>query len=239
MTRQLVLDLPLRAVLGREAFFVSPSNAAALAAVEAWQDWPGGRLVLAGPPGSGKSHLVQVFAAAVPGAAVVRAGDLPGADIAVLAARPAVAVEDADRIAGNAAAETALFHLHNLVLAEGGRLLVTGALPPRDWGLSLPDIASRMQAAQMVRLEPPCDRLLAAVMVKLFADRQVAVAPAVIAYALPRMERSLAAAGRLVDRLDRLALARGQAVTRGLAAEVLDMRLFPDDDADDPFSGPP
>lgn len=223
MIRQLTFDLPHAEARGRADFFVSPANALALAAIEGWQGWPGGRLVLCGPAGSGKTHLVQVWSAALPApAAVIAATTLAGADLPALAAHGAVAVEDAQEIGADPAAEAALFHLHNLLAETGGRLLVTASLPPRDWGLTLADLASRMQGAALARLDPPDDMLLQAVLAKLFEDRQIAVSPALIPYLLARMDRSLAAARDLVARLDAEALARGQAVTRQLAAAVLD-----------------
>ena len=222
---QLTFELPLRAALGRSDFFQAESNADALAAVEGWRDWAHGCLLLTGPSGAGKTHLAHVFGAACPGAAIIAAADLHGADIPALAARPGIAVEDADRIAGDITAETALFHLYNLTHAERGHLLVTAAAPPRDWGLTLPDLKSRMQATPMARLDAPCDALLAAVLVKLFADRQIAVQPALIGWLLARIERSFAAAGAVVARLDAAALARRQPVTRSLAAAVIGLSL--------------
>lgn len=222
MARQLTFDLPSRTALGREDFFVSPANAEAVALIEAWADWPGGKLALTGPEGAGKSHLVQVWAAES-GAAVLAAGDLAGADIPALAARGAVAVEDLEGLRPGEAGEVPLFHLHNLVLAEGGRLLLTGRTPPRDWPVGLPDLGSRLQATSVATLEPPDDALLAALLVKLFADRQLAVAPNVIAWLVPRIGRSFGAAQDVVNRLDRAALSEGRAVSRALAARVLDI----------------
>jgi chromosomal replication initiation ATPase DnaA len=139
-----------------------------------------------------------------------------------LAEAPAVVVEDACKIGGNALAEAALFHLHNLLAAHRHWLLLTASQPPRDWGVRLPDLASRMQASAVTRLEPPDDALLAAVLVKLFADRQITVSPALIAWLVTRIDRSLAAARSVVAALDARALQQGAAVTRRLAAEVLD-----------------
>lgn len=216
MTRQLAFDLPNAEAMTRADFFVSPSNALALQTVEGWEGWPGRKLVLVGPEGSGKSHLVRIWAA-LAGAEVIAAGALATADLAALAGR-AVAVEDADRLQG---AEAQLFHLHNLV-TSGGHLLLTARTPPRDWGLTLPDLASRMQAAQVARIEAPDDALLSAVLVKLFADRQVAVAANLIPYLVSRMPRSVGAARALVAALDARALAQGRPITRVLAGEVLD-----------------
>ena len=216
MIRQLAFDLPAAEAMTREDFFVAPSNALALAQVEGWQGWPGRKLLLVGPEGAGKTHLARIWAS-LTGAAILPAASLSGTDIASLAGR-AVVVEDADRIGP---AEAQLFHLHNLA-TSGAALLLTARTPPRDWGLTLPDLISRMQATQIARLEAPDDALLSAVLVKLFADRQVAVPANLIPYLVSRMPRSIGAARALVTALDARALAAGRPITRALAGEVLD-----------------
>lgn len=220
MARQLSFDLPAKTALGREDFFVSPSNAAAVALIESWRDWPGRKLALVGPRGAGKTHLTHVWAA-LSGARIVTACALDDADIPALATGP-VAVEDCATIAGNAAAEEALFHLHNLALAEGHSLLFTAAEPPSFWPLTLPDLASRMQGTATVILQPPDDVLLAAVLMKLFADRQISPHPDTIPYLTRRIDRSFEAAQRVVEALDALALEHGRKVTAKLASQLLD-----------------
>jgi chromosomal replication initiation ATPase DnaA len=113
-------------------------------------------------------------------------------------------------------------HLHNHVLAGGGRLLLTARRGARHWPIGLRDLASRMQATTATILNAPDDALLSAVLVKLFTDRQITVSPLLIAYLVSRMERSLASARQLVAVLDERALARGGPISRALAAEVLD-----------------
>jgi chromosomal replication initiation ATPase DnaA len=217
-SRQLVLELPARLALGRDDFFVSPANVLALAQVDAWPGWPGGRLAVSGPEGAGKTHLAHVWAARS-GAAIV--GDPAAIDLATLPGDAALAVEDVDRMAGDARAEVALFHLCNHLAAGGGSLMVSGREPPARWPLALPDLASRLGAAPVARLEPPDDDLLAAVLRKLFADRQLAVAPGLVRYLVSRMDRSFAAAERLVGDLDRAGLAGHRPVSVRLAGEVL------------------
>ena len=217
MIRQLAFDLPSTAAMTRADFFVSPSNAVALQVVDGWQSWPGRKLLLIGPEGSGKTHLARVWAG-LADAVILDARTLADVDLAPLAGTP-VAVEDADHLPP--AAEAALFHLHNIV-TPGGALLLTAKAPPRDWGLALPDLISRMQAAPLARLEAPDDALLSAVLVKLFADRQVAVPPNLIPYLISRMPRSVGAARTLVTALDARSLAGARPITRALAGEVLD-----------------
>lgn len=225
MARQLVLDLPVREARGRGDFFIAPPNALALAALDGWRDWPGGKLLLTGPRGAGKSHLAQVWATET-GAIVIDASDLATAALPDIAAAGHATVEDVDRVAGNEALETALFHLHNLLAAQDGRLLLTAKNPVSGWGLRLADLHSRMAATAVARIDLPDDTLLGALLVKLFADRQLAVPAAIIPFLVSRMERSFGAARDLVAELDRAALAERRPVNRQLAAEVLD-RLMP------------
>lgn len=217
--RQMAFDLGLSEDFSRAGFFPSPSNAAALASIGGWTGWPQGRLLLTGPEGAGKTHLAHIWADEA-GALILPAEALPDHDPTTLPAR--LVVEDADETAGLPAHEEALFHVLNHQLASGGTALLTARLAPRDWGLGLPDLLSRLQSIAIARLEAPDDALLSAVLVKLFADRQIAVPPNLIPYLAARMDRSIAAARALVAALDARALALGRPVTRALAAELLD-----------------
>ncbi|TGD64765.1 chromosomal replication initiator DnaA [Tabrizicola sp. WMC-M-20] len=220
MTRQLAFDLPARQAFRRADFFESVANAHALAAVDGWRDWPGGKMLLVGPPGAGKTHLAHLWAD-MAGAVMVAGTALAGADLLALAQAGTVVVEDADAVAGVPEAEVALFHLHNLVVPRGS-LLLTARGPVRDWGLALPDLKSRMEAAPVARLEAPDDALLSAVLVKLFTDRQTVVPPALIPWLVARMERSIDAARALVAAMDARALAQGRPITRATAQGLLD-----------------
>lgn len=220
MAEQLGLELPSIAALGREDFLVAPSNALAVALIDSWPNWPSGKLALSGPAGSGKTHLTHVWAARS-GAQILDAQALAEVDIPALASGP-VAIENVPDIAGNEAAETALFHLHNLCLANGHALLVTGAGALPNWPIALPDLKSRLQGAVSAELAAPDDTLLAAVLVKQFADRQLAPPADVIPYLVKRIDRSFEAARDIVAILDHESLARKKPITRPFASAVLD-----------------
>lgn len=204
MAQQLSFDLPVRPALGREDFLVAPSNAMAVVLLESWRDWPGGKLVISGPKGAGKTHLAHVWATAAD-ARIIAATDLTEDSVPQLA-EGNVAIEDVPQIAKDTAAQTALFHLHNLTLANGHRLLLTGTGTPAHWALSLPDLQSRIQGTQHATLDLPDDDLLAALLAKLFSDRQIVPKPDVIPFLVPRIDRSYEAAAQTVAGLDRAAL---------------------------------
>lgn len=216
---QLALPFAHRPAFGGEDFWVASSNAEAIAWIDRWRGWTHPVLVIHGPPGCGKTHLGQVFLAATKGEGIA-AVELAGCDPVRLAAGPAVLVEDADRLFGRDG-EHKLFHLHNMIVEAQGRMLLTARIPPVRWPIALPDLASRARAAPAVAIGAPDQALIAALLIKLFADRQVRVDPAVISFMVARMERSFEAARRLVAAMDRVALAERRPLTVPLAAEVL------------------
>ncbi|MDX2225283.1 MAG: DNA replication protein [Rhodospirillaceae bacterium] len=216
--RQLVFDLSLRPALGRADFYVGPANFEAVAWIDRWPDWPQRALAIFGPPGCGKSHLVQVFAARA-AARVVAAADLRAAAIGeLLATSAALAVEDCDGLVD----ERALLHALNLANELGRSLVMTAREPPARWPVALPDLRSRLAAVPAAGIDLPDDAMIEAVLVKLFADRQLIVAPDVVTYVTRRMDRSFDAARQLVAAADRRALAAGTAVTIPLVRTLLD-----------------
>jgi chromosomal replication initiation ATPase DnaA len=228
-SRQLVLALPHRTAQGRDDFLVTPSNSAAVAMVDRYPDWPHHGVVLLGGPGSGKSHLLEVWRQ-VAGAPLIAAAELGQTRPDRLLASGALAIDEAP---GTGLDERALFHLLNLARQTGSHVLIASETDPAHWGVALPDLASRLKALAVTRLDPPDDVLLRGVLVKLFADRQLAVDEQVVSYLMLRMPRSLDAARALVAEIDRLALTEQSAVTRGLAARVLSQLtepgMFPED----------
>ncbi|MBN8996032.1 MAG: hypothetical protein J0H94_12465 [Rhizobiales bacterium] len=212
--RQLPLDLHHRAAMSRADFLTGEGNATALDLIDRWPLWPQAGVLLSGPAGSGKSHLVEIWRTAS-GAKVVPARELD--ERAADDPPAAIAVED---LHVGPVDEPALFHLLNVARERNLAVLMTSRPPAPAIGLRLPDLISRLRAAQPATLEPPDDALLGRVLTKLFADRQVAVDSGVVDFLTIRMERSLEAAGALVERLDREALARGTAISRRLAGVV-------------------
>ncbi|HXW20795.1 MAG TPA: DnaA/Hda family protein [Roseiarcus sp.] len=217
LARQLTLDLPHEPSYAEEDFLSAPANSEALAAVAAWPQWPGGMLLLTGPSGAGKSHLGAIWAKRA-GAATARGETLGKADLVALGEARAVLVDDADLVGE---AEAALFHLVNMTRERGASLLLTAAFPPDVWGLAKADLRSRLRLAPLAQLLEPDEALARAVLVKLFADRQLIVEPTVIDYIAPRIDRSLSAARAIVAALDREALARGRAITKPVVSAIL------------------
>lgn len=214
--RQLVLALDHAESFAREDFLAGPPNAAGLALIERWPDWPSATMALVGPEGAGKSHLAAIWAEAsgarVLSAKLIGETDLPGA-----LATGALVIED---LSPEAFDERALFHLLNLAREQSAFLLLTSRAPPAGFTLAIRDLASRLRALPVVTLAPPDDALLRALIVKLAADRQLALDEALVTFLVNRIERSYAAARAALTRMDEEAMRLHRPVTRALAADL-------------------
>ena len=215
---QLPLDLGHRPALSRADFLVAPCNAEAVAWLDRWPRWPAPALALWGPAGSGKSHLAGVFAART-GARIIDPAALATERVPGLVGDARAAVVDA----AERAAEEPLLHLYNLLAERRGHLLVVARDAPARWATALADLRSRLIAAPAVGVAPPDEALIGALLVKLFADRQLAVGEEVVAYLALHLERSFAAAQRAVAALDVAALAAHRRITLKLARQVLEL----------------
>lgn len=217
LPRQLAFALPHTESLSRDDFLEGPSNAAALALVDRWPDWPNQAIWLAGSEGCGKTHLATIWAERA-GARVTTARALTETTVPDALATGALVIED---MANGVVDERALFHMMNLAREQGAFVLFTARTAPANLDVALPDLRSRLRALPVVQIGMPDEALFRALIVKFSADRQLSLDESVVAYLAPRIERSVVAARQTVAQLDLEALRLGRPVTRALAAELL------------------
>jgi chromosomal replication initiation ATPase DnaA len=215
--RQLALALPHQESLTRDDFLEGPANAAGLALIDRWPDWPNRIMLLVGPQGSGKSHLAAIWAE-LSGARATAAHALTAETVPAQLATGALVVED---LRPGDFDERAMFHLMNLARQDEAFVLMTARIAPSAFEVELRDLRSRLRAVPTVNLLPPDDLLFRGLIVKFCADRQMTVDEQVVSYLTTRIERSYDAARQAVALLDTEALRLGRPVTRALAAELL------------------
>jgi chromosomal replication initiation ATPase DnaA len=214
---QLTLDLPHRAALGAEDFLVSDCNLAAVRLIDSWPNWQDHVQLLIGPAASGKTHLARVWQA-LSGAQALGPENLAVNVLDAMGEGTPLVAENADRRLYD---EKALFHLLNLARENRLFVLLTAQTAPSRWGVSLPDLLSRLNAVPVIQIGAPDEALIRTVMLKHFADRQLDIDPKVLTYLALHVDRSLAAAEAAVAAVDRAALATGRKISRQLVIEAL------------------
>jgi len=222
MSNQLSFSLSKKENLDRDNYFVSQANQSAVSLIEDWINWPSRKLILVGSEGSGKTHLGHLWAGEV-GATIISATTLMEQQISELSKAP-VLVEDINEIQRNQPVEIVLFHLHNLLYSEGHSLLMTSQILPGRLSFSLEDLQSRIEASTIAKLHPVDDDLLGAILIKMFADRQIYFSDKLLNYVLSRVERSYTAAKLFVDEVDSKAMAESRVIGKKLVRDILEAR---------------
>jgi DnaA regulatory inactivator Hda len=218
-SRQLTFDLGYRPALERQDFVVAPCNTDAVAWLDRWPDWTSPGLVLVGPAGSGKSHLLASFASAHDGV-VLKASDVSVSSLPEqIGAARLVLIDDL----GTAQDLSALFHLYNWSVQHGLSMVFASDRPAARLDFGLADLSSRLKALPHVEISPPDDQVLMMVLAKQFADRQITVTQDVLTYLVGRIERSFASVRAAVDAMDRASLSESRAVTIPLIKRTLFM----------------
>jgi chromosomal replication initiation ATPase DnaA len=205
MDKQYPMDLGYREIFSKQDFCVFPGNQQAMAWVDRWPDWPSAMLVLVGPEGAGKTHLLHAWLEQTRGHGHAACATL----------------DDIDRMIGNLDAEKDILHRYNLTREEGGFILAAASSMPATWSFKLPDLASRILSVPAILMGPPDDGALAAILVKLFSDRQIYVTQDVVGFIVSRCERSVPALKKIVEQLDHAAMAQKRAITVPFAKQVL------------------
>jgi DnaA regulatory inactivator Hda len=223
LNRQLTLSFGNSSSYDMDDFMVSECNDEVVAWLEKYPDWPVPALVVYGKSGSGKTHLANVFADGEFGEecpiingkdfTMENAENLPD----FIGDARCIVIDNADECRE----EPALFHLYNYIKETKRHVLLTAKNHPSKWNIELADLRSRMLAALSVGIGEPDDAQMAAVIVKLFSDRQIRIDQEVVVYLISHMERSFAEACRIVQEADELSLSEKRRITIPLIKRLL------------------
>lgn len=194
---QMALPLGWPADERQEDFIVGESNARAVRHLEHWGTWPVMATLLTGPRKSGRSLLGRLFARKSGGRLV----------------------DDADR-----RPEEELFHAWNGAQESRRPLLLIADQPPPAWPVRLPDLKTRLSATPVMSLGDPDDELAAGLIEKLLLQRNLHAPPGLIAWLVPRTERTHVAILQAVDALDEAALAKRVRLSVKLARETFGVK---------------
>ncbi len=186
------------------------------------QDW----LYLAGPAGSGKTHLLLAACAEASGQ---RAAYFPLASIAGCIEQALVGAESSglvcldgiDVIAGQRDDEVALFHFHNRARAAGARVIYSASAMPTALPFVVPDLVSRLEQCTRLAVAPLDETGRREVLTSRAARRGLELDDVVLDYFFRRVGRDLGTLTALLDRLDRESLAAQRRITVPFLRQLL------------------
>ena len=176
-------------------FHVTSENLAAINMLKARERWTSGALLLLGPAGSGKTHLGQAWASKYDGEFI----------------------DDA-----HLSDETSLFDAINRALSgQSYGLLLSSHVSPKDWGVALPDLNSRLFSMPTVNLTEHDEESLEPILRELFEQVGRDVGQDVVTFILRQTERSVDVLRELVHELDVEAGSKKADLTKAFVAKFL------------------
>ena len=224
MSQQLTFSLSYKEALEKEDFFFSRCNLNAATVLGNWDNWTFGMMVLVGPKYSGKTHLCSVWAKET-NALRINVNDAND-KLDHCLRMDFVCIEDIDTMIDikekrKKEIEEALFHLINHFVQRGKKALFSAKKMPHHWQLSLKDLESRMLSFNKVSIKEPDDKLIFALLLKLFNDRQVKVGHDELKHIALRIDRSFSGMNEFVQLLDKKSLTLQRKINFSLINETI------------------
>ena len=177
---QIALPLDWPQAQDESRFILSEANRDAFDHFRHWSLWPVKATLLTGPRRSGRSLLARTFVARVNGRLFDQADSRD---------------------------EEEFFHAWNAAQDSGHPLVMIVDKVPPEWEVTLPDLKTRLAVTPVARIEQPDDALFRSIIRLLFADRGLHIPDEALKYVGERVERSYWMAERVVEAIDRFAIA--------------------------------
>ena len=216
MNKQLILDFPTTKNYLKEDFYVSPSNNEAFKTIESWPKWLKRAVNIYGPSGSGKSHLVSIFANKTI-SLTIKYSELSETIFERFKSKEVLIIEDFV----NRDKEELLYSLYDNVEKFNKYLLFTSKNPINSMKFLLPDLQSRISSCNIVEIKLPDDNLIEAILSKNLSDRQIALDKKYMKYTIKRIDRSYENLSKFIYILDKFTLKSGKSITFKVIKEVL------------------
>ena len=215
-TEQLLIKFNFKKDYSDEDFYVSPSNSYAFNLINSWPKWIKKVVNLYGERFSGKSHLINIFEKKT-SFLKLDSDKLSNESLNEFKVKQAMIIEDFN----NNIDENLLYSLINIVEQENKYLLITSTKPINKFTYELKDLVSRIKNCLFVKLDIPDDKLIEALIVKNFSDRQISIDKKLINYIIKRIDRSYEKIFLFIYKIDQLSLQKGTAINLKIIKEVL------------------
>ncbi|MEO5573241.1 MAG: DnaA regulatory inactivator Hda [Gammaproteobacteria bacterium] len=185
-------------------------------------------IYLWGAPGTGKTHLLHAACQSISaqGAtpaylSLTHAGEISPDLLLGLEHLALVCIDDIQAIAARPEWEIALFHLYNRIHATNTRLVISGSATPRELGLGLADLSSRLVWGLVLHLHALNDEEKIAALSLRAHGRGIELPEDVARFLLRRCSRDMHGLFDLLQRLDLASLAGQRRLTIPFVRELI------------------
>lgn len=241
---QLTFQFPKSGKDTFENMVVDPKNQDTARLCEAFaEERPGqpGSIVLCGPEGAGKTHLLSAIGDRInrkhgEGTAVYLDCGLLNRKVHSAATYEELktylaeyenalflALDDLDKVAGDEEAEDQVFHLYNAVIYRGGRFAAALRTPPALWKFAS-QLSTRLLWGQALTVNPVGDEGRERVLIKIAGDKGLTLPEKVAAWLVHHLPRDPATLAAALNDIDRYSLTTGRKVSIQLAREALGIK---------------
>lgn len=230
---QQILNFPIKPLLTFDSFISCDGNAAALQFARSIADPADSEnlLYLHGPPGSGKTHLLQAISQALSAIGPVpclSCGDVVNVDdlFSPFATAKALLLDDLHLLPDDQSLRSALWQLFNDFYSSGRKVALTGIYPPRELPHLDDHLVSRLLWGLVARVDASDDHSRRMILKKIADDRQVRVPDDVVDFILITTSREVGELMEAFEALYRLSMAEKRKITLALAKELRDRRAL-------------
>ena len=216
MSEQLIFNFPFKKNYLKQDFYVSENNFNAFKLIESWPNWPSRLVNIFGPPGCGKTHLINILKSKIQ-SLLILAKDVDAEILSQYKIKECLIIDDFN----NNIKENILYSIINSAFQDNKYLIISSKVSLKEFGIKLEDLKSRFKSFIDIGINMPTDDMIRVILTKNFSDKQIQISEKNIEYILKNIERSYEKINSFSNSIDGLSLAKASPINLQLIKKVL------------------
>ncbi|MDC0216125.1 DnaA/Hda family protein [Candidatus Pelagibacter sp.] len=213
---QLLLNFDLEQNYHNDDFYVNKSNFYAHDLINRWPKWEKNILNIYGEKYCGKTHLSKIFQKKFK-AFKIQANDFKDTNLKEFKVFQNLILDDFNENIN----EKLMYSLFNIADQDNKFILINSIQPINQLNFKLNDFISRTKNCLYAQIEKPDDKLMFAILLKNFSDRQITVEKKLIDFIIKHIDRSYEKIYEFIYKIDEISLKRKKSIDFKIIKEAL------------------